>query len=227
MALKDNAVLMKGLSWGGSVLIHGAVLATLSYWPSQENIIVSSSPKAISVELISLRTQPIDRVPQRNKKQPTQKKIAKQQTIQQIKEAAVENSQKSLKRMEKLPQPVTLAEKASPIVNDPQKSEERIKEQDIAVIQYKGSAFDNPLPVYPLIARQRHLEGRVVLKVLVGRESTILDIALLESSGYDCLDQSALAAVQQWKFDALDYAREKPVYILVPVSFRLNKTEIS
>jgi protein TonB len=229
MALKENALLIKGLSWGGSVLIHSVVLATLSYWSGPQKVVLSSTPKAVPVEFLSLKTLQADLLPKKRKSRQKQKKILKQHSIQPVKEASLaDEARQSPKDVENSHQQRPALEKDPTIVNtDKQKTEVSTEKQAIAILQYQGSVYDNPLPVYPFIARQRHLEGRVVLKVLVGPEGNVLNIAPLESSGYECLDQSAITAVQQWKFDTLYHHKREVVYVLVPISFRLHKTEIS
>jgi len=58
----------------------------------------------------------------------------------------------------------------------------------------------NPPPRYPPLARQRGIEGQVLLRLTVnemGRSETI-DIA--ESSGNESLDREARQTVSRWRF---------------------------
>ncbi|MGC9489827.1 MAG: TonB family protein [Thermovirgaceae bacterium] len=73
------------------------------------------------------------------------------------------------------------------------------------------------MPVYPLIARRRGQEGRVLLRVTLSADGSVKNIMVEESSGFDALDRSALQAVNHWIF-----SRAAPKTVLVPVTFRLQ-----
>lgn len=60
--------------------------------------------------------------------------------------------------------------------------------------------LSNPKPAYPRIARQRHWEGSVVLRVFVTADGRCGDLSIYRSSGHDTLDESAMAAVRNWRF---------------------------
>jgi protein TonB len=84
-----------------------------------------------------------------------------------------------------------------------------------------GTAL-NPRPRYPLSARRRGLEGRVVLRVFVEPDGRVRSIDILESSRHAVLDDAAVEALLRWRFDP---ARRSGVpvasWIDVPVAFRL------
>jgi protein TonB len=52
-------------------------------------------------------------------------------------------------------------------------------------------------PDYPAQSRQLGEQGAVVLQVLVGTDGGVLDTKLVQSSGYDRLDQAALADIKR------------------------------
>ncbi|MBS1186824.1 MAG: hypothetical protein H6R04_842 [Burkholderiaceae bacterium] len=58
----------------------------------------------------------------------------------------------------------------------------------------------NRKPEYPLLARQNDEQGTVLLRVLVSENGRASKVQLAQSSGYPLLDQSALSAVQSWRF---------------------------
>jgi len=60
--------------------------------------------------------------------------------------------------------------------------------------------LDNPKPVYPLEARQKGYHGKVLLKVEVLSNGRVGEVKVERSSGYEILDQSALATVKKWRF---------------------------
>jgi protein TonB len=64
-----------------------------------------------------------------------------------------------------------------------------------------GAAAGNRKPDYPPVARSRHLEGRVVLRVSVSPAGTAMTVVVASSSGHPVLDQAALDAVEAWRFN--------------------------
>lgn len=80
-------------------------------------------------------------------------------------------------------------------------------------------------PPYPESARQGGIEGTVVLKVQILENGRPGSIAVVRSSGHDILDDSAVAAVTEWRFIPArdrDSGRAVACYTTIPVSFRLN-----
>lgn len=58
--------------------------------------------------------------------------------------------------------------------------------------------FDRRTPLYPETARRRHIQGEVVLEVIVGKDGMVKKVTLV--SGDPILRQAAIDAVQQWRF---------------------------
>lgn|GEM_PF-2181653 len=78
-------------------------------------------------------------------------------------------------------------------------------------------------PAYPAAARQSGHSGRVLLSVLVAVDGTAQDVQLAKSSGYPSLDEAALAAVKQWRFEpARRNGAAVKFSIDVPIRFRLT-----
>jgi protein TonB len=79
-------------------------------------------------------------------------------------------------------------------------------------------------PVYPALARERGVEGRVVVRLLVGADGVPAEVRVAQSSGFESLDAAALVAVRQWRFEP---ARRGGVAVaeerLAPVVFRLRR----
>lgn len=81
----------------------------------------------------------------------------------------------------------------------------------------------NPPPQYPKTARQRGYQGTALLEVLVDRLGRPAELRILSSSGYQLLDQAALAAVRGWSFSpALQGAEPIDMWVRVPISFKLQ-----
>jgi TonB family protein len=60
--------------------------------------------------------------------------------------------------------------------------------------------IENPKPVYPLEARQKGYEGKVLLRVEVLTNGRVGKVEVKKSSGYELLDQAALEAMKRWRF---------------------------
>jgi protein TonB len=75
-----------------------------------------------------------------------------------------------------------------------------------------------PKPVYPETMRQQHVEGLVVVRVLVGVDGKAREVRIQRSSGWVDLDNAALQAARgaQWETVA------EPVWCLAPISFVLR-----
>lgn len=75
---------------------------------------------------------------------------------------------------------------------------------------------------YPRIALINHIEGTVILRVLVGEDGSVKDIEIDKPSGSHDLDRAAREAVMKWKFrpgmrGGVAYAG----WARVPISFTL------
>lgn len=55
-----------------------------------------------------------------------------------------------------------------------------------------------PNPIYPALARQARIQGRVVLHAIIDKDGRVSELQVM--SGHPLLVQSALAAVQNWRY---------------------------
>jgi protein TonB len=53
-------------------------------------------------------------------------------------------------------------------------------------------------PVYPMWARQRHVEGSVVLRVLIGKDGLVQQVDVVQ--GDPELAHAGVEAVRQWRY---------------------------
>lgn len=76
-------------------------------------------------------------------------------------------------------------------------------------------------PLYPAEAKRKHIQGKVVLHAIVGKDGYVLDLKPI--SGPDELIPAAIAAVQQWKFRPFKL-NDVPIEVdtQVTVDFKLN-----
>ena len=88
---------------------------------------------------------------------------------------------------------------------------------------YKAAYLQNPKPPYPPLAFRLRLEGKVTLLAEVNADGRAGQVKILESSGHELLDQSALSTVKQWKFTP---ARKDGVIVTqavrIPITFSLK-----
>lgn len=79
-------------------------------------------------------------------------------------------------------------------------------------------------PVYPQRARRNGWEGTVFLQALINKEGTVTETLITTSSGYKALDQAALEAVRQWKYQWPSSPPESIAekWISIKISFKLE-----
>lgn len=83
--------------------------------------------------------------------------------------------------------------------------------------------LNHPDPDYPSIARSRHWEGDVLLKVLVREDGASGAVEVERSSGHDALDEAATEAVRGWRFvPAKRGDMTVASWVTIPISFRLS-----
>jgi protein TonB len=81
----------------------------------------------------------------------------------------------------------------------------------------------NPKPKYPAIARSRGWQGKVLLRVRVTADGLSEAVTVHRSSGHEVLDESAVAAVEKWKFiPAKQGNTAVACTVIVPIIFTLN-----
>ncbi len=79
-------------------------------------------------------------------------------------------------------------------------------------------------PEYPYSAQRKGIEGTVVIRFLLGKDGSVDDVDVAESSGNDALDRAALEAAEGFGFSpGLDsYGRPVRCYAYQPFTFRLE-----
>jgi TonB family protein len=85
-----------------------------------------------------------------------------------------------------------------------------------------AKVYDVP-PLYPPAAKEAGIEGIVVMETLIDENGAIAEAHVLD--GVPLLDQAALDAVKQWRFQpALMNGARVPVIMTVTISFTLDKS---
>ena len=88
--------------------------------------------------------------------------------------------------------------------------------------KYKIGTIENPHPEYPIIARKKGWQGRLLLAVHVDKNGNVLNVHVKETSGFEILDKVSIKTLSDWKFLP---ARLGDSYVEdnlnIPVSFKL------
>ncbi|WP_216186229.1 energy transducer TonB [Polynucleobacter sp. MWH-HuK1] len=81
----------------------------------------------------------------------------------------------------------------------------------------------NPKPSYPLLSRKLREQGLVMIKLCVNQGGFVDEASVSRSSGFQGLDQSALATLSQWRFLPLSSALyQSSQCFQAPVHFSLE-----
>lgn len=89
--------------------------------------------------------------------------------------------------------------------------------------RFDADYLDNPAPNYPPLSKRAGEEGKVMLRVYVEPSGLPRKVEVRTSSGFDRLDQSAVAAVTRWKFvPAKQSGQAVGAWVLVPIVFSLK-----
>ena len=87
---------------------------------------------------------------------------------------------------------------------------------------FDAAYLNNPAPFYPQSAKQRGIQGKVLLNVVVKTDGSPLTVAISRSSGSSLLDEAALDAVRQWRFvPARSKGQNIQADVIVPVEFKI------
>ena len=113
---------------------------------------------------------------------------------------------------------------APPPPQTPSQTQGAAAEAPVSPPRFDAAYLNNPLPVYPNLSRRLREMGVVQLRVRVSAVGEPLEIHLFKSSGFTRLDDSALAAVQKWKFQpARQNGNAVEAWVIVPLDFSLDK----
>jgi protein TonB len=85
--------------------------------------------------------------------------------------------------------------------------------------------LNNPKPPYPPISKRMGEQGEVLIRTLIGADGTAKEASILRSSGFDRLDQTALATALKWRFVPGKRAGvAEAMWFNVPFNFVLEKS---
>jgi protein TonB len=115
-----------------------------------------------------------------------------------------------------------LAVPATPTIAPPA----NVTAPDAAPVEATLAYASAPAPAYPRIAIARHMEGTVMLRVLVDETGKPMDVVIESSSGHDLLDRAAREQVlSKWRFQPAQVnGQHVRAWARVPVSFDLRQS---
>jgi len=79
----------------------------------------------------------------------------------------------------------------------------------------------NPAPPYPSESKLNNEQGQVLLQVMTSPDGRPTRVEVKQTSGFQRLDQAAVATVKQWRFKPLGDAAAT-TWREVPITFRLG-----
>lgn len=114
---------------------------------------------------------------------------------------------------------------------EPKRVEKKLTPQSLTPLALSKTAnvpkpmvIRNTPPIYPETARRAGWEGRVTVRVEVSADGLPIRVALEKSSGYGVLDQAALRAVKNWRFQPRTLGGVVMAGTVdVPVNFTLSR----
>ena len=160
-----------------------------------------------------------DRVPPAPKENLVSRNLSKPSTIKNFKKHKTQFP--SPRRKTPLPDiaPITPSTLGAPPISEPATAKAAVPTLP-PQIDPRG---ENLWPSYPRRARQRGIEGQLLLRITVNANGQTSGIQVLKSSGHPVLDSAAVKAVKRWHFQP-GRRGETPVKASMdmPVVFRLQ-----
>ena len=113
--------------------------------------------------------------------------------------------------------------KSSDSLNKKSNDNRMSQNKNLSKALYKIGSINNPHPPYPLIARKKGFEGKLILEVLVNEDGSVKSTSIRESSGYEILDTVSKETVEKWTFiPAKKMGQAVKDNIQVPIKFVLT-----
>ena len=73
-------------------------------------------------------------------------------------------------------------------------------QQGIQLPSSDAGYLQNPTPPYPALSRRLNEQGKTIVRVMIGVDGHPQRAEIAKSSGFDRLDQAALATVMRWRY---------------------------
>jgi protein TonB len=96
-------------------------------------------------------------------------------------------------------------------------------EFDLSQVDSQPQVIGRVNPAYPYAARQKNLEGVVIVRFLVDVEGKVTRASVVQANPTQIFDQAALEAVRKWRFAPAQLDGEKvATWMSVPIRFKMN-----
>ncbi len=90
-------------------------------------------------------------------------------------------------------------------------------------VDTKPGAVYRAKPVYPRTARNKHIEGTLIVKFMVDKNGNVQNPIILAAKPEAVFDESAVSAVKSWKFKpAVKDGKKVNVWVVAPIEFSLE-----
>ncbi|UTZ24383.1 energy transducer TonB [Vibrio campbellii] len=238
------------IAGGASLVVHAALLfvsqeTKVFAMPagnptSSVSLNLVSAPKSVQAEPTPQEVVEEKQPEPQKKPQPKPEPVKKAVEKPVVKKDAIKK-----KPVVKKPKPVKKPQTSKPVAKkDPQPKEkvekkvakEPVPQQKAAPTEQSKGATSQPVmidqpafvsqpvqPRYPRSARKRGIEGVALYEVWLDANGNQIKQVLIESSGAQMLDVSALRAIKQWQFSPHISGGQKVAHrVQIPVRFKLD-----
>ena len=131
------------------------------------------------------------------------------------------------KKIKKDNEKALVKNRESKVINSPNKRQvdyESNENKNLSKASYKIGSIKNPHPPYPIVARKKGLQGKLVLKVSINNDGSVKNVVVGKSSGHKILDRVSKETVEKWVFiPAKKMGKPIESNIKVPIRFVLTE----
>ncbi len=139
----------------------------------------------------------------------------------------LESNKLTNKKIKKNDKKVLVKNRETKVTYSPNKKQiddESNENKNLSKASYKIGSIKNPHPQYPIVARKKGLQGKLILKVSINNDGSVKNVVVGKSSGHKILDKVSKETVEKWVFIPAK-KKGKPVEdnIKVPIRFVLTE----
>ena len=131
------------------------------------------------------------------------------------------------KKIKKDDEKALVKNRETEVVNSPNKKQvddESSENKNLSKAIYKIGSIKNPHPPYPIVARKKGLQGKLILKVSINNDGSVKNVVVGKSSGHKILDRVSKETVEKWVFiPAKKMGKPVEANIKVPIRFVLTE----
>lgn len=211
------------LAVAGSVLLHGAAVAWMLD-PAEEPVRVAEA-QPVQAVILTTAWVPVEPPPDEMRETPpvavldTAAPAAKPVPQQRVQPKPRPRQEAA----ERIPEPMDTPPVQAPPVAEPVMTVQAEAPPAVTAPRFEAEYLDNPPPAYPRLSRRLREQGEVELRVRVDATGRAVAVELARSSGSARLDEAALHAVSNWRFEpARQGERAIEAWVRVPILFKLE-----